>query len=151
MIRKATMADVSLMHGMLITYADRGLLIGRSISSIYDKLRDFVVYEEDGEVVGMCALQISWENLAEIRSLAVVEAVHGKGVGRKLVEACLAEAKDFEITKVFTLTYQDAFFRKLGFYDIDKKDLPHKIWSDCLHCPKFPNCDENGLMIDLTL
>lgn len=148
MIRKATMDDVKIIHGLLKNYADKGLLLPRSISSIYDKLRDFVVYELDGEVVGICALQIFWEDLAEIRSLAVDEAAQGKGVGRLLVENCLQEAKGFKITKVFTLTYQDAFFRKLGFYDIDKKELPHKIWSDCLHCPHFPDCDENALMFD---
>lgn len=148
MIRKATMADVSFMHGLLNGYADKGLLIGRSISSIYDKLRDFVVYVDDGKVVGMCALQISWDNLAEIRSLAVDDGYQGKGIGRALVETCLSEAKEFKIHQVFTLTYEDDFFRRLGFYDIDKKELPHKIWSDCLHCPKFPNCDENALRID---
>ncbi len=148
MIRNATMADVKIIHGLLKSYADKGLLLPRSISSIYDKLRDFVVYELDGEVVGICALQIFWEDLAEIRSLAVNESAQGQGIGRLLVENCLQEAKDFKITKVFTLTYQDAFFRKLGFYDIDKKELPHKIWSDCLHCPNFPDCDENALMFE---
>ncbi|WP_041278825.1 N-acetyltransferase [Desulfotalea psychrophila] len=151
MIRNATMADVPHIHSLLNDFAERGVLLGRSISSLYDKIRDFVVYEEDGEVVGVCALQISWENLAEIRSLAVVDGAQGRGIGRQLVETCLAEARAFKITKIFTLTYQDAFFRRLGFYDIDKKDLPHKIWSDCLHCPKFPNCDENALAFDQVL
>lgn len=148
MIRKATMADVADMHSLLNGYADKGMLIGRSISSIYDKLRDFFVYIDDGRLVGMCALQISWDNLAEVRSLAVAEDYHGKGLGRELVQSCLDEAKEFKIDKVFTLTYADDFFRRLGFYDIDKKDLPHKIWSDCMHCPKFPNCDEIALMFD---
>ncbi|MGL1930149.1 MAG: N-acetyltransferase [Desulfotalea sp.] len=148
MIRKATMADVANMHALLNGYADKGMLIGRSISSIYDKLRDFFVYVDNEQVVGMCALQISWDNLAEIRSLAVSEDYHSKGLGRELVLTCLAEAEDYKINKIFTLTYADEFFRKLGFYDIDKKELPHKIWSDCMHCPKFPNCDENALMFD---
>jgi len=148
MLRNATIEDVKIIHRLLKHYADEGLLLPRSISSIYDKLRDFVVYELEGEVVGVCALQIFWEDLAEIRSLAVAESAQGRGIGKQLVENCLQGAKDLKITKVFTLTYQDEFFRKLGFYDIDKKELPHKIWSDCLHCPNFPECDENALMFD---
>ncbi len=148
MLRSATMDDVKIIHGLLKHYADQGLLLPRSISSIYDKLRDFVVYELDGKVVGVCALQIFWEDLAEIRSLAVDESCLRGGIGRLLVENCLQEARNFRISRVFTLTYQTEFFRKLGFYDIDKKELPHKIWSDCLHCPNFPECDENALMFD---
>lgn len=151
MIRNATMVDVRPIHSLLNTYAKQGLLLGRSISSIYDNLRDFLVCEIDGEVVGVCALHIVWEDLAEIRSLAVAESAQKKGIGRHLVENCLEEAQAYEIKKIFSLTYQDGFFRKLGFYDIDKKDLPHKIWSDCLHCPNFPDCDENALMFDWNL
>lgn len=151
MIRNATMVDVRLIHSLLNTYAKQGLLLGRSISSIYDNLRDFLVCEIDGEVVGVCALHIVWEDLAEIRSLAVAESAQKKGVGRQLVENCLKEAQVYEIKKIFSLTYQAGFFRKLGFYDIEKKDLPHKIWSDCLHCPNFPDCDENALMFDWNL
>lgn len=147
MIRKATMADVKAIYKLLNHFADQGQLLGRSYSSLYDQLRDFqVVVTEDGnDLIGVCALHISWENLAEIRSLAVVEEYQGKGVGRLLVETCLAEAQSFEIKKVFTLTYQPLFFGHLGFQPIDKGELPHKVWSDCINCPKFPDCNEEAM------
>jgi amino-acid N-acetyltransferase len=96
--------------------------------------------------VGTCAIHVSWENLAEIRSLAVEAGFTKKGVGRALVENCLAEAKELGISRVFVLTYKKDFFEKRGFGVIDKADLPHKIWSDCLKCVEFPNCDEIAMI-----
>lgn len=155
MIRDARMDDVKVMYAMLQHFADKGLLLGRSLSSLYDQLRDFkvLVMEEggdgspDGRILGICALHVCWENLAEIRSLAVVEEAQGQGYGRQLVEACLTEADHFGITRVFTLTYQPAFFARLGFKHIDKNELPHKVWSDCIQCPKFPDCNEEALVL----
>jgi amino-acid N-acetyltransferase len=144
-IRPARMSDVREIHKLLQVFAEKGLLLGRSISSLYDQLRDFIVYD-DGGVQGACALHICWDNLAEIRSLAVAEKMQGRGVGRELVESCLTEALRLEIDNVFVLTYQAGFFRKLQFEEIEKSELPHKIWSDCLHCPKFPDCDEDALI-----
>ncbi|MCK5070741.1 MAG: N-acetyltransferase [Desulfocapsa sp.] len=146
MIRNAKMGDVKGMHSLLNHYADQGQLLGRSFSSLYDKLRDFKVFvDSDDNLLGVCALNIIWEDLAEVRSLAVREDMQGQQVGRKLVRACLEEAEDYNIKRVFTLTYQAGFFRKQGFKDIDKSKLPHKIWSDCLNCTKFPDCDEEAL------
>ncbi len=150
MIRNAKMGDVKKIHTLLNHFAGEGLLLGRSYSALYDQLRDFKVYvDQNDNPVGICALHIIWEDLAEIRSLAVSEEVQGKQVGAKLVRACLQEAAQFEIGRVFTLTYQADFFRKQGFHDVDKGDLPHKIWSDCINCPKFPDCDEEALQYDL--
>lgn len=146
LIRPARMGDVKPIHSLLQQFANKGLLLGRSISSLYDDLRDFVVYDQGGAVQGVCALHICWENLAEIRSLAVAESSHKQGIGRALVSSCLHEAKSLEIGRVFTLTYQGGFFRKLGFAPIEKSELPHKIWSDCIQCPKFPDCDEEALI-----
>ena len=147
MIRKARMDDVHQVHTLLQKYADQKLLLGRSISSLYDHLRDFVVWDEgDRNISGVCSLHICWENLAEIRSLAVKETGQGQGIGTGLVQTCLREAVEYGITRIFTLTYQPGFFRKLGFADIDKKELPHKIWADCIHCAMFPDCDEEALM-----
>ncbi len=147
MIRKARMDDVRQVHTLLQKYADQKLLLGRSISSLYDHLRDFVVWDEgDRNISGVCSLHICWENLAEIRSLAVKETGQGQGIGTGLVQTCLREAVEYGITRIFTLTYQPGFFRKLGFADIDKKELPHKIWADCIHCEMFPDCDEEALM-----
>ncbi|RUM36086.1 MAG: N-acetyltransferase [Desulfobulbus sp.] len=144
-IRPACMGDVRDIHKLLQIFAEKGLLLGRSISSLYDQLRDFIVYDDNG-VQGVCALHICWDNLAEVRSLAVAESKQGKGVGKLLVSSCLKEARRLEIENVFVLTYQAGFFRKQNFADIEKSELPHKIWSDCLHCPKFPDCDEDALI-----
>lgn len=141
------MEDVREIHSLLNHYAKQGLLLSCSISSLYDRLRDFVVFtDREDRILGVCALHITWENLAEIRSLAVMKEHHGKGIGAKLVQQCLMEAETFGIANIFTLTYQPGFFRKQGFEDIDKKELPHKIWSDCIHCHMFPDCDEEALM-----
>ncbi|MDW7773797.1 MAG: N-acetyltransferase [Desulfobulbaceae bacterium] len=144
-IRPARIGDVKAIHALLQYYAREGLLLGRSISSLYDQLRDFVVYDENG-IFGVCSLHICWEDLAEIRSLAVMKEKQGRGVGEALVKSCLLEAQRLGISKVFTLTYQGPFFQKLHFKEIDKRDLPHKIWSDCLHCPQFPDCDEEAFI-----
>jgi len=149
MIRKARMEDVRQIHALLKHYAENKLLLGRSISSLYDHLRDFIVYDENGGTIsGVCSLHICWENLAEIRSLAVIESAHGRGIGARLVQTCLKEASEYGIHRVFTLTYQPDFFRKQAFKDIDKRELPHKIWSDCINCTMFPDCDEEALMYE---
>jgi len=141
------MEDVKNIHTLINSFAGDGLLLNRSISSLYDKLRDFRVYtDDDNNLLGVCALQITWDNLAEVRSLAVKKEYQGKGIGAELVRNCLDEAKNYGIERIFTLTYQPGFFQKLGFKQIDKKELPHKIWSDCIHCHKFPDCDEDALM-----
>ncbi|MDD2465449.1 MAG: N-acetyltransferase [Desulfobulbus sp.] len=145
-IRPARMGDVRAIHALLTVFAGKGLMLPRSISSLYDHLRDFVVYDEAGAILGICALHICWDDLAEIRTLAVAEERQKCGVGAMLVESCLDEAKSLEISQVFVLTYQAAFFRKFGFVDRDKQELPHKIWSDCIHCSKFPDCDEDALI-----
>jgi amino-acid N-acetyltransferase len=147
------MGDIKKIYKLLQYFADKDLLLGRSLSSLYDQLKDFSVYvekvEDDQdleELVGVCAFHICWDNLAEIRSLAVAEGYQGKGVGQQLVDKALTEADSYGITKVFTLTYQPEFFRKLGFKDIDKAELPHKVWSDCINCSKFPDCNEEALI-----
>jgi amino-acid N-acetyltransferase len=150
MIRNARIKDVKEIHQLLKHFAQEGLLLARSISSLYDQLRDFFVFEaDDKRILGICALHIIWEDLAEIRSLAVKEEAQGMGIGRQLVGHCLREAEGLGLDRVFTLTYQAGFFRKMGFVDIDKKDLPHKIWSDCIHCTMFPDCDEEALILTL--
>jgi len=146
LIRKAKIAEAKTIQKLINSFAKEGKLLPRSLSEIYDNLRDFFVFEEDGRILGVCALHICWEDLAEIRSLAVQEDAGRKGVGRQLVEACLEEAKELGVKKVFLLTYIPSFFRKLGFSEVDKATLPHKIWGDCLRCPKFPHCDEVALL-----
>lgn len=155
MIRNATMADIKEIHALLSHFAAQGMLLGRALSSLYDQLRDFKVFVDrdpsaatppSDVVVGSAALHVCWDNLAEIRSLAVLERFQGHDIGTRLVQACLAEADILGITKVFTLTYQPGFFKKMGFTEIDKNELPHKVWSDCINCPKFPDCNEIALI-----
>jgi amino-acid N-acetyltransferase len=149
MIRKALIPDVREIHRLLLDYARDGLLLSRSLAELYESLRDFYVFEVDGKVVGTAALNICWEDLAELRSLAVHPDFNGRGAGRELVSACLAEARLLGLRRVFALTYKQAFFEKLGFTVIEKSQLPHKIWGDCMKCAKFPDCDEIALSIDL--
>ncbi len=153
MIRNARVADVPDIYKMLNHYSDHGLLLGRSLSSLYDHVRDFKVFETAGDdckktvkIVGVAALHVCWEDLAEIRSLAVANDFQGQGIGVKLVRSCLAEVDELGVKKVFVLTYQPDFFEKIGFTHIDKDELPHKVWSDCLQCPKFPDCNEVALV-----
>lgn len=151
MVRHATIKDIQSIYKLLQFFGNKGAMIARPLSALYDHVRDFVVYvdPESGKVVGCCALQFCWEDLAEIRSLAVEEAFQGTGVGRMLVESMVAEAKHYGVRELFTLTYQTGFFAKLGFKKIERTQLPLKIWSDCVHCVKFPDCDETAMMREI--
>lgn len=150
MIRKAKISDVRSIHALVTHFADQGLLLPRSLSEIYDHLRDYTVMEApDNNIVGVAALNICWDDLAEVKSLAVREDYQEQGIGRQLVEHCLSEAVILGVYRVFTLTYQPKFFEKLGFKLVDKSSLPHKIWADCIKCPKFPDCDEIALLAEL--
>ncbi|UCB51367.1 MAG: N-acetyltransferase [Deltaproteobacteria bacterium] len=152
MIRKALIQDVKPIHRLLSYYADQGLLLPRSLSELYDHLRDHFVVEDkrsQNSIIGVSALGICWEDLAEIRSLAIAKDEQGKGLGSQLVETCLEEARSLGLQRVFTLSYVPEFFSKLGFREVEKSVLPQKIWGDCLKCPKFPDCDETAMLVDL--
>ena len=149
MIRKAQIADVKDIQKILMTFANRGDMLSRSLSEMYESLRDFYVVEEDGVLQGAAALHIVWEELAEVRSVAVAEDAGRKGIGSRLVQACIAEAREIGLKRLFCLTYKPDFFAKHGFRLVDKAELPHKVWGDCIKCPKFPDCDENAMILDL--
>ncbi len=152
MIRKATIEDIKSIHALLKYYGDKGELLARPLSKLYDHVRDFSVFTEaqnSKKITGCCALQFCWEDLAEIRSLAVREDAARKSIGKQLVENAFEEAYRFKIKSLFTLTYKPSFFEKFGFIKIDKADLPLKIWSDCIHCIKFPDCDETAMIKSL--
>jgi len=152
MIRKAGVHDIKAIHKLLQAFAEEGQLLPRPLSGLYDHVRDFFVYAPvDGQPLqGCCALQVCWEDMAEIRSLAVVKDHWGQGIGRRLLEAALAEARSLELTKVFTLTYRPGFFAKFGFATIDRSRLPLKIWGDCILCVKFPDCDEIAMLKEIS-
>jgi len=147
-IRKAQIRDARDIHRLISHFAKTGQVIPRPLSEIYEHIREFFVYEPEGKdlLAGACALHITWEDLAEIRSLVVSEEYQGEGVGAELVKACLNEARELGIPKVFVLTNAPAFFQKLGFELVEKGSLPHKVWADCVKCPKFPECDEEALI-----
>jgi len=149
MIRKAKLNDIKEIQQLIKLYAPRGGILPRSLSELYDTLRDFFVFVRHRKVIGICALHICWDDLAEIRSLAVEEEDQNKGIGAKLVKACLEESRLLGVKRVFALTYQPNFFEQLGFKKVDKTVLPHKIWTDCLKCVKFPDCDEIAVVREL--
>jgi amino-acid N-acetyltransferase len=143
------MEDVEPIHALIAGYGREQVMLPRSRAELYECLRDFQVALADGRVVGCAALEIAWDRLGEIRSVAVVPAFQRRGVGRRLVEACLREARRLGIGRVFSLTTAPAFFERLGFERVERESLPHKIWADCIKCPKFPDCDELAVAIDL--
>jgi amino-acid N-acetyltransferase len=148
MLRKARISDVEGIHRLVNSCAERGEMLPRSLAELYDNMRDYYVYEmeETGEVGGACALHICWEDLAEIRSLCVVEPLRRRGVGGDLVRACMEEAQELGLGKLFVLTYRSELFGRFGFEEVEKAELPQKIWTDCVKCPKFPRCDEVAMV-----
>ena len=149
MIRKAKIKDIKQIQELVNYFAKRDLMLPRSLNELYENLRDFWVAEENNKLAGCCALHISWEDLAEIKSVAVAKRKQGRGIGKAMVETCLREAKEMGARKVFVLTYKPVFFKKFGFKKIKHSALPHKIWIECIRCPKFPDCQEIALLKEL--
>ncbi len=150
MIRSAVIADVSAIHELINFNAERGLMLFRSPAELYEKVRQFVVWEEGGAVLGCCALEVVWRDLAEVKSLAVRQEAQGRGIGRRLVEAVEAEALRLGLDRIFALTREQRFFERLGFVVVPRASLPHKIWSECIKCPRLNDCDEIALCKPLT-
>ena len=150
-IRKARMTDVEPISALVNAFSRQELMLPRSRSELYEGLRDFLVAEVGGQVIGCGALTIEWDNLAEVKSLAVMREYQRHGIGSRLVRACLAESRRLGIGKVFALTMTPTFFEQQGFGRVDRESLPHKVWSDCLKCPKFPDCDELAVAIELKI
>ncbi len=146
MIRKAKIEDIPEIHKLINEFAEKGLLLPRSLSDLYENIRDFYILVIDRKVVGTSALHIIWEDLGEVRSVIVKDEYRGRGYGKKLVDTCLREAKFLGLKRVLALTYIPEYFKKLGFVEIDKRTLPFKVWSDCVKCPKFPDCGEVALL-----
>jgi amino-acid N-acetyltransferase len=146
-IRKAKISDIKAIHKLVNEYGKRGEMIPRSLNDLYENIRDIFVCEDKGGIKGVCALHVLWEDLAEIRSLAVTMDAQGTGIGKRLVSVCVKEANNLGIYRIFALTYHPDFFKKIGFKDIDKTKLPQKIWGECLRCPKFPECDESAVIL----
>lgn len=145
-IEKAKISDVPQIHKLINSFAERGEMLARPLSEIYENIRDFFVAREGERVLGCAALHVTWEDLAEIKSLAVAGNYQRKGIGNRLIKACQKEAQKIGIPQVFCFTYKPDFFSTVGFSEIDKMKLPRKVWTECYRCPKFPNCDEVAMV-----
>ena len=145
-IEKARVSDATQMHKLINYFAKKDEMLARPLSEIYENIRDYFVVREGERLIACVALHVVWSDLAEVKSLAVAEHSQEQGIGARLVTACLNEARGLGMPAVFCLTYKPEFFEKLGFSQVDKGELPHKIWAECLRCPKFPNCDEVALI-----
>jgi len=148
-VEKARIQDVPQIHRLINYFADKGEMLARPLSEIYENIRDYFVIRKGEQVIACAALHVMWSDLAEIKSVAVAEDSHRQGIGARLMEACLREAKGLGIPTVFCLTYQPAFFEKFKFSQVDKMELPRKVWTECYRCPKFPDCDEVALIYQL--
>lgn len=149
LFRKARIKDVENIHALITHYAGEGLMLARPRGMLYEFIRDFTVGEQNGMVIAAGALHILWEDLAEVRALAVAPEFTDMGIGRGLINTFVKEAWELGIPKVFSLTYQVGFFQKCGFNPVSKDILPHKVWKECIECPKFPNCDENAVIMEI--
>jgi len=150
MIREAKVKDVDAIVNLINIFAQKGIMLGVSKAYVYEHIRNYIVVEADGKIVGCGALRVHWADMAEVRSLAVDPAYHKNGRGARIVTHLLQMAEEIGVEKVFALTMQVGFFKKLGFKEIKKEELPYKIWKDCINCPKYPNfCDEEAVIINL--
>lgn len=148
--RKATFADVDEIHDLIAFYAAQGVMLPKPHSTLYEALREFVVAEDvdSKKIVGVGALHLTWNELAEVRSMAVHENFSRRGIGSSIVKKLLEEGRTLGVKNFFTLTYRPEFFKSLGFTTTTKESLPHKIWKECIDCPKFPNCDEIAMTLE---
>jgi len=146
---KATISNVPQIHKLINSFADKDEMLARSLSEIYENIRDYFVVRQSEQVIACAALHVSWSDLAEIKSLAVTEDYQKQGIGTQIVEACFKETRELGIPTIFCLTYKPDFFEKFGFSQVDKAELPRKVWGECYRCPKFPDCDEVALIYHL--
>jgi amino-acid N-acetyltransferase len=149
MIRKATLDDAAAMHQLINAAARQGQMLGRALAEIYENIRDYYVAVDRKRIIGVCAMHVKWEDLAEIKSLVVASSHQKKGLGRQLVEACIAEGRGLGIRRLYALTYVGDFFKRLGFKKVAREQLPQKVWSECIRCPKFPDCDEIAMLLKM--
>jgi len=144
--RKPMFLDVEAIYNLVNNYANDGVMLARSRNMLYETLRDMIVAEEDGKIIGVGGLHIMWDELAEVRTMAISPDAVRQGIGAEIVERLTKEGIVLGVKKLFTLTYQPDFFKTLGFKEIAKDKLPHKVWKECIDCPKFPDCDEVAMI-----
>jgi len=147
--RKPVIADASAIAELINHFAAKRIMLPRAVADVWERIRDFTICELKGRVIGCVAAPVLWEDMLEIRSLAVIESAQKMGIGRKLVEFCLQDARMLGIPRVLALTYKPDFFKRFGFQECEKETLPRKVWKDCIYCPFFPKCGETALVLDL--
>ncbi len=145
-VEKAKISDAPQIHKLANHFAQKGVMLPRALSEIYENIRDFLVIRDGEKVVACASLHVYWSDLAELRGVAVAEEYQNRRLGAKIVEACINEARELGIPQAFCLTYRAPFFERQGFKRVDKAELPRKIWSECYRCPKFPDCDEVAMI-----
>jgi len=148
-LRRARAADIEAIHRLINHFAEQDEMLPRSLNELYENLRDLYLVEDGHEVVGCCALHVTWGDLAELKGLAVREDHRGQRLGQQLVEACLEDARTLGLPRVFLLTYIPRYFERFGFRQVEKAQLPQKVWSECIRCPKFPDCGEVSMILDI--
>lgn len=148
-VRKARLSDVVSIQRLVNFFADQGGMLHRPLSEIYENLRDYFVVENEGQLIACCALHIIWEDLVELKALAVAEGHQGKGIGSAIVRACIQEAQDLGLPTLYALTARPEFFETLGFHRVEVSQLPRKVWGECFRCVKFPNCDEVAVVYEV--
>lgn len=144
--RKPTFEDIEAIFSLVNSYAEKGVMLARSRNALYETIRDMLVAEENGEIIGVGGLHFMWDKMAEVRTMAVHPDYLKKGIGREIVNRLVEDGINYGVQQIFTLTYQPEFFSKLGFSELNKDKLPHKVWKECINCPKFPNCDEIAMI-----
>ena len=150
LVRPAVAADIPAVHNLIQWHAQKGRMILRGFDELYADLRSFMVAEDNGELVGCASVHLFWSDLAELKCVAVNETQQGRGIGRKVVDACHADLRRLGIERSFALTGATTFFEKLGYRVVAKESLPRFIWGECVRCPSFPVCNEEALVFDLT-
>jgi len=148
-VRNARIADAKAICSLINYYAEHDKMLFRSLADIYENMQTFLVAERDDKLVGCCALEVIWSDLAEIKSLAVAAQERGTGIGTALVKAALDQARQLGVPRVFALTLEPKFFQRAGFAVVKKEELPMKVWSDCARCPKQDECDEIAVLRDV--
>ena len=148
---RAKLSEGTEIFELINLWATRGQLLPRTLGEVYENIRDFYVVREANKVIACAALHITWGNLAELKSIAVIDEKQSSGYGRMLVDQCVEEGIELELSQIFALTYQPKFFEKLGWHQADVMSLPQKVWNECYRCPKFPACEEIAVTIDINV
>ncbi len=148
-IRPAEVGDIQGIKALIDPHVETGIMLPKTLTQLYESVRDFQVCVEDQRVIGAGALHVLWEDLAEIRSIAVHPKFHRRGLGSKIVDALIEESRALGIRRLFTFTLAVEFFQSFGFLEYPRNDIPPIVWVECSKCSKYYNCDETGMILQI--